>query len=234
MKKLIFKARKLLICLILSFIGILAFYETHDETQSKPIYLAPPEIIKHFAFGFPDLYADLLWIRLVQDIDFCNSEAGTPVYDGKNMYQCETGWSYRMADAITELSPRFLKAYKVSASIMSVVMRDKIGAKNIYDKGVRQFPTDWNLHYGAAYHYLLEIKDKRRAAELLTVAVQNGGPQWIYALVAKQYKDLNEYGVAHKILSDYLKESKGTDFEPVIKKRLQELEEKIKESKDVV
>ena len=124
-----------LICLF--FAGQLIFFSGKlDKQRKKAFYFAPPKIIKHFSFGFRELYADILWMRLLQDIDFCSSKKGLPIYDGKTKYQCEKGWSYKMTEAITELAPRFLSPYEIAGSIMSVIMGDKKGAGKIYDKAL--------------------------------------------------------------------------------------------------
>lgn len=193
----------------------------------KPIYFAPPKLIMHFSFGFSEIYADLLWLRLIQDIDFCNTEKGIPIYDGQRKYQCEKGWSYKMVDALTELAPRFLKPYEVGGSIMSVIMGDKEGAKRIYDKGVKRFPKEWRLHFSAGYHYLVELKDKKRAAELLIKSADHGGPQWLYGLAAQQYGAMGEYFLAKKVLQDFLKRDKGGEYRKTILRRLEQLEKKL-------
>lgn len=225
--------KRLVFLSFFSFLGLLFFTEPLSYSRNiKPVYFAPPSIIKYFSFGFSDFYADLLWIRVIQDIDFCSTEKGLPVYDGEYKYQCQMGWSYKMVDALTELSPRFLKAYRVSGSIMSVIMRDKQGARKIYDKGLKVFPKDWRLNYAASYHYLLEIKDKKKAADLMITAADNGAPSWLYALAARQHSELGEYFFAKKILTDFLKQYPEGQFREHIKKRLQEI--KNKQSADAV
>jgi len=209
------------------FVGILGFSQSITSQVQKPIYFAPPYLIKYFAFGFSDLYADLLWLRLIQDIDFCNSQIGIPVYDGNKQYQCNKGWSYKVTDAVTELAPRFLKPYEVGASIMSVIMGDKEGAKRIYDKGVSRFPEEWRLHFGAAYHYLVELKDQQTAAELLIHSANKGGPQWLYALAAKQYGEMGKYILAQKVLKDFLRRDTKGQYRKAIQKRLKKIEQKL-------
>ena len=212
--------------------GILIFSKPPLKvSQSKPIYLSPPAAIKHFSFGFSDLYADILWLRLIQDIDYCGPEAGIPVYDGKTKYKCEKGWSYKMADAITELAPKFAKPYKVAGSIMSVIMNDKEGAKKIYDKGMRRHPNDWRLHFNAGYHYLFELEDEKKAAQILKKAADSGGPQWLYSLVASQYKKEGKYFLARKILLDFLKKDKAGIYKKAIEKKLSDLEREMRRMK---
>ncbi len=213
--------------LLISYIGVFLFSKPIVSELERPIYFAPPKLIMYFSFGFQEIYADLLWLRLIQDIDFCSSKKGIPNYDGKKKYQCEKGWSYKVTDTLTELAPRFLRPYEVGGSIMSVIMGDKEGAKRIYDKGVKRFPNEWGLHFGAGYHYLVELKDRERATELFVQSANHGGPQWLYKFAARQYSIKGEYLLAKKVLQDFLKRDKKGSYRKTIQRRLEEIEKKI-------
>ena len=217
--------------LALCFAVALMFYPSFEKKPpTKPFYFAPPNMIKYFAFGFPDLYADILWMRLLQDIDFCNSTKGLPLYDGKTLYQCEKGWSYKMTEAITELAPRYLKPYEISASIMSVIMGDKQGAKKIYDKGLKHFPNNWKMHFNAGHHYLTELKDENTAAQLLTRAADLGGPYWLYGLAAKTYGKIGKLRLSQAILKEAIKKDVTGKYKNSLQQRLNIIEEQLKTS----
>ncbi|MCY4512267.1 MAG: hypothetical protein OXB86_01100 [Bdellovibrionales bacterium] len=214
---------------ILFYSGTLFLNNKYLEEANKPIYFAPPTLIKHFSFGFSDLYADFLWIRLIQNVDFCNAQQGIPEYAGKSLYQCKKGWSYKMTDTLTELAPRFLAPYLISGSIMSVIMRDREGAQKIYDKGMKRFPDNWKLFFNAGYHYLLEMKDREKGAELFLKAAQNGGPPWLYDLSIKQYEESGKLLIARQILEELLEYSRLESVRRHIKERLRENEQRIKQ-----
>ena len=168
-----------------SLFGI-AFFGGEAEIKKRPLYFAPPKIIKYFTLGYDDFTANMLWLRYLQSADFCSFEKGIPVYRGDKK-TCELGWAYRMVDAITELAPRFKPVYTISTSIMSVFTGDIKGAENILLKGVQQFPKDWRINFHTAYLYALEIKDPVKAARYAYTAAENGGPSWLYGLSAKQH-----------------------------------------------
>ena len=168
--------------ILLSLTGIYLFGEESIKPYRKPYYFAPPDIIRHFAFGYNDLYADLLWIRYIQDADYCNYEQGIPVYDGQTKYFCDRGWAYHMAHAITELAPRFKKPYIVSATLMGVIMNDKEGTRLILEKAMKHFPEDWDVFFHAGHHFLIELDQGEQAAEYLLKAARLGGPIWLYSL----------------------------------------------------
>ena len=221
---------KLLTLLCLIFAGALFFFEPQlNKKEEKPFYFAPPEIIKRFSFGFPDLYADILWMRLLQNIDFCSSKKGLPIYDGQRKYQCEKGWSYKMTSAVTELAPRFFAPYDIAGSIMSVIMGDKQGAKKIYDKALKMFPNHWQIHFSASYHYLIELKDEERAAELLIKTADLGGPLWLYALAAKSYQKKGQLLLSKEILSQAIKKDPTGKHKKAFEQRLKQVQKELDE-----
>lgn len=173
--------------------------------------LSPPPGIEHFAFGYKDVTADFLWIRAIQDFDYCDHQIYKNVCIGK-------GWLFRMLNAITDLSPNFRMPYATGAVALSVMVSDIEGAARIFDKGVSEFPNDWPILYRAAYHYLYEVKDKKKAADLFIRAGRNGAPQWVFSLAGGLYNESNDRGAAEAVLAEMIK----TEVDPTIIKRLQE------------
>ena len=219
--------------IILSFIfvplfvlGIYFFGQDRIEAYRKPYYFAPPDVIRHFAFGYNDVYADLLWVRYIQDADFCSHKQGLPIYDGKTKYFCDRGWAYHIAHAITELAPRFKKPYIVSGTIMGVLMGDKQGARLIFEKAVRFFPNDWEVFFHAGHHFLIELKEHEQAAQLLLRSARLGGPVWLYSLSAKLYTEAGQTAVAEKFLRKLIEDNPDSDYAEKFKKRLLAIEEK--------
>lgn len=179
--------------------------------------LAPPPGIEHFTFGHKDVSADFLWIRAIQDFDYCDQQIAQNLCVGK-------GWLYQMLNAITDLSPKFRMPYATGAIALSVMVSDIPGAARIFDKGVEQFPNDWPILYRAGYHYLYEVRDKKKAADLFIRAGRNGGPPWVFSLAGGLYNETNDRGAAEAVLAEMIK----TEVDPAIIKRLQEKLENIR------
>ena len=219
----------LLVLAVFFYILLLVFGQSVKPYVAKrPLYFAPSQAIKHFSFGFEEVWADILWLRLIQDMDFCSSEKGLPIYIGEIKYQCKKGWSYKMTDALTELAPRFFAPYLTVSSVMSVIMGDKEGAKRIYDKGLKRFPKDWNLHFHAGYHYLLELKEEKRGTELLLQAARFGGPEWLYGLVVKKYQSFGKLRLAREVLEEFSKRDTKGVYQKIIQEKLKEVKEALK------
>lgn len=181
------------------------------NTNKSVLY--PPQYMKLFSFGYADYYADILWLRLVQDIDFCE----------KGKRKCSENWAYQMLHTITDLSPQFRTAYASGSLALSVLVDDIKGASKIFKKAIKAFPNDWQILYIAAYHFLLEEKNNALAASLLYRAAQNGAPTWLYSLASKLYKKENTLLLGILSLEAYLKTLKAKKNIIKVKKRLQAL-----------
>lgn len=173
--------------------------------------MAPPAGIEHFTFGHRDVIADVLWIRAIQDFDYCDQEIAKNLCIGK-------GWLFQMLNTITKLSPKFRMPYATGAIALSVMVSDIEGAARIFDRGIEEFPDDWRILYRAAYHYLYEVKDKKKAAELFMRAGRNGAPGWVYSLAGGLYNEANERALAESVLQEMIK----TEVDPSLIKRLEE------------
>ena len=73
---------------------------------------------------------------------------------------------------------------------------------------------------------LYEVKDKKRAAELLVRAGENGAPPWVFALAGRLYSDSGEFELAQQLLQ----EMKDTNQDPTIIKRLEDKIESMKKT----
>lgn len=203
-------------------------------------YLKPPAALKDFTFGYNDFLASLLWIRLLQNFDYCETgkysetDYVAPERTDNRIEgiierkikpsKCNKGWVYSMLDVISEIQPKFDLVYDTGAMFLSVVVDDREGARLIFEKGLKHYPNDWNLNYHAGYHYLWEVQEPKRAAELFHQAAQNGAPQWAVALSAALYTKAGQAQLAKTILENALRNNpKGKDEER-IKARLQEVD----------
>ena len=132
-----------------------------------------------------------------------------------------------MLDATTNLSPHFRIPYAAGGLALTVIISDIEGATKIFDKGVKPFPHDWPILYRAAYHYLYEVHDKKRAADLLTQAGKNGAPPWVFTLAGRLYSDAGDTELAESLLQ----EMKDTHQDPTLIQRLQDKIDSMKSSK---
>ncbi len=211
---------KVLITTLIIFVLLQSLLSLDLRTlEQKKIFIPPPKDMKLFTFGFNDLFSSLLWVRLLQDIHICDQEReqGTlaPLKNGDDPLseilerqmpapRCEMGWVFQMLDTITDLAPNFYTAYADGATMLSVLVDDRIGASILFEKAATAFPEDWQILYRAAYHELFEMQNPEQAADLLRRAGEFGAPPWVYALSAKLYTRLGRAEFAKTVLEAVL------------------------------
>jgi len=183
-------------------------------------FVIQSDILKHLVLGQRLLMADMFWIRLVQEIDFSETK-GVVV---------NQGWTFHMLDAVTTLDPRYWMAYRAGLTVLSVLVQDVEGAKVLYERAIVSYPKDWPLHYRAAYHYLYEVKDCKRAADLLVKSGELGAPNWVSALAGRLYTHSGQKDLARTVLVDAIERFKGSDVEDRLRERLNSLESQTSQS----
>lgn len=243
--------------LILSFTAcIFSAIPKAKYIESDP-KVVPPVAIKYFTFGFDEALADSMWIRLIQDFTYCGRGVERSVQkkkkDGPSLEEkvvgqgmsfldalaeedqevvgCDMGWGYQMLDRITDLSPRFGIAYRIGGSVLSVLVGDRAGAAKILEKGLQVFPEDWTIAYRAAYHYLYEMRDLEKAANMLQIAGQNGAPNWVNNLASKLYEHSGQLLMGRVVILELIERSKDKpEMRERALERLRQIDELIRKN----
>lgn len=218
------------ILISLTFFSITHFFDNSFFAKEKRVvFITPPKYIKYFTFGYDDSIADSFWVRLIQDLGECGKSILTTdeikERDKNPVVQnpiCQKGWSFKMIDVVTDLSPRFELAYRVGGITLSIIGNDKEGATEIVEKGMKAFPTNWNIYYVAGYHYLSEVKDLRKAADALRKAAENGAQPWVYSLAGQLYTKTGQAMITKTMLESFLKQNPDHRYSKRIKERLLE------------
>lgn len=168
----------------------------YSPTLSKEQKLRPPlKDLKLVTFGFHELGADLLWLRFIQNLDYCR----------EIKIGCQMGWGYQMVSVIHDLAPKFRIPMAVGPMSLSVLNDDYKGADELFRKAIKAFPNDWPILYRAGYHFLEEGNDPVLASELFERAEENGGPNWLSSLAARSAEKAGRAEIAMRILEDYKK-----------------------------
>lgn len=183
------------------------------SVKQKPLSLtegraliSPPPQLEYFSFGFQMPLADSLWVRALQDFDFCENLLAKNLCVGN-------GWLSRMLDTLTNLAPDYDVVYRAGGLALTVLVSDYPGASRLFDKGVMVFPNDHKLLAVAGYHAMIEEKNNEKAAGLFVRAAKAGGVDWYYSLATRLlvqgqkkqlaqelYQQLSEDGISEGIL----------------------------------
>lgn len=189
---------------ILGGLGFSRPFVFQGEQTTREL-VAPPASLVHFTFGYREAMADLLWIRSIQDFDYCEKKSAENLCQGNS-------WLFQTLDLITELSPLFRMAYSAGGMALTIIISDIEGASRLFDKAVLRFPTDWIILYKAAYHAIYEEKNNEKAARLMELAARHGAPDWVYALSTKLYTESGKRELAERLLH----EMEQTELDPAI------------------
>ena len=240
------------VLIVVAVFLIFTLNSLEQKARHHENFLVPPQGLKFFTLGYSEVLADFLWIRLLQDVDYCGAAATVnpkgsgisqeefdkqlnqlsdhsqvQVHEG-NEAKCENGWSAHMLDAITELAPKFKMPYTVGATILSGIVKDNVGSAKIFKKGVERFPDDWQMTYRAAYHYMAAMSDFATAADYLQRAGRKGAPRWVFALAARLQTKLGQAVLAKPVLEEAIAADPTSEWAKELQKRLEEINKIIK------
>jgi hypothetical protein len=151
------------------------------------LYLPRPSALHVLALGHDEVAADLVFIRGL-------------VYFGSQMEQKgEFRWLDNYLDTITTLDPDWKTPYRWAGVATMYNGRPITNAavtmsNHFLERGVRQFPDDWELPFMLGCNYLFELKtdDPAKKAEnrriggewIRHAAIVGGGPPWVLLLAA--------------------------------------------------
>ena len=202
--------------------------------------IPPPPGLERWTFGYNDVVADTLWIRLIQDFHICESAKdgiahpprpkGT-VPDPNAAPACRKGWVYQMLSTISNLAPKWRLPYSTGGLMLSIIVDDREGATDIFNRGIEAFPEDYNIAYNASYHFMWEEKNPKRAGDLLVRAAKNGGEPWLYSLAGKMYSEAGQAELAKGVVENALKQANTPEIEDRLKHRLEDIERQIAKDK---
>lgn len=223
--------------LAIAYVGTIVLRVPSDALYESKPKIIPPKILNHLNLGFKTVVADSLWLRVLQNDDFCENPSPKAAFNTAILLEealktkmapsrCHKGWVYQMLDLITDLNPNFDWVYKTGGLMLSIGVDDREGARLIFEKGVAHTLEDWQLLYRAAYHYIFEIQNQERAAELLSIAsLIPNVPGIIPILAARISRNEGRLEMARTTLMEYLKTAKlGTDSYNHALFRLKQLE----------
>lgn len=169
-----------------------------SASQAERELLPPLPDIEHLSFGFQPVVADLLWIRALQDIAYCEEKL-------ENNNCTGNGWLSQVLFSILELDPSFNNAAYIGGLALNVLVSDMQGASKFYNKAVELFPSDKHILVGAGFHAFTEEKDSVKAAKLFIRAGDLGFNEWIYSLASRLLTDAGAKDV-HRMMYDSIRE----------------------------
>lgn len=197
--------------LTIAFFLLLLVSSKLDGYRSvKERFIAPPPLLEHHSVGMRYQLSNIMWIRSLQDFDYCESEIAKNTCRGQS-------WLFKMLETVTSLDSRFRPAYYYGSLALTILISDYDGATKLLDRGVEQYSKDWQLNYLAGYHALFEEKNNEKAAHAFKRAAENGAPAWLYSRASTLYTEAGRKDLAILLLENL----KNTNTDPKIIERME-------------
>jgi hypothetical protein len=120
-------------------------------TEEK-LYVPSGRYLRQATLGFREVAADYLWFQTVQ------------YYGAYRRGEHDLGYFRGLLDAVCQLDPQFIEAYRFGSLVLAMDLRDRSGAVNILKQGIQNNPDTWVLPFEVGFvHYVLD-QNFRRAA----------------------------------------------------------------------
>lgn len=178
------------------------------------------KIWKYFNLGQKRLISSILWIATIIESDVDH-------YKGKDL----NSWMFLRFNSISYLEPKFYENYAFGGPYLSVIKDDLEGATVIFNKGLIEYPNDYNLLNKASFHFYFELKDTDAAYDILRRLNQFDKTSPIAKTTLSRIEaSKGNLDGAYQILSDFQKNFKAEDF---IWKKIQEFRYSIRAELDL-
>lgn len=202
-------------------LSLFSLYSISDQVVRNPNVevkdlIPPPPYIEHYSFGLKPQFADVFWVRSLQDFDYCEKKIRRHLCKGNS-------WLFHMLNAVVSLDSQFYIAYTSGGLALTIIISDFEGATKIFDKGVLAFPNDWNLLFRAAYHVLYEEKDFLKASNLFQRAGLNGAPEWTLSLSKRLSTRNGQIEVAERLLADLIRREEDESLISQLRRKIEDL-----------
>ncbi len=131
--------------------------------------------LRLIGLGQERLLSSLIWIDTLIDAD-------NEHYQGNDL----GSWMYLRFRTISDLDPYFYQNYLFGGLYLSIIKDDDLGAKEIYDRGLRIYGNDLELLKNSAFHYRFELNDYAKALSLYERAsLLPGFPPYLKGVLAR-------------------------------------------------
>ena len=144
--------------------------------QEKMIHFHPM-FVSMLSFGYDRLLSSFYWIiaMIQSDIDRSQKEG-------------ERSWMYYRFLQIAHLDPFFYENYSHGGLYLSIVKDDVVGAKLLFEKGLKIYKEDFHLNYYGAFNDFFELNDKKSALEKYRTLLKHPESKkrpYLYTLIAR-------------------------------------------------
>lgn len=218
--------KKLIIILICSWLSAVCFNYVSQRLYpvkiKERIRIVPPKkTVEILDFDHDGLAADLLFIQVVLHSGSLSWKPLDIPFDSQ--------WSYQMIDLVTRLDPKYYSAYLFTGMGLIHSVKDAERARPILERGMRQFPKDWEIPFWIGYGAYVYLQDYETAGIYFWQSANlPNAPKSFLSLMLSSLKRGGRYKKAVLALKRLIENTKDANRIRVYKKRIQRLRNVIK------
>jgi len=139
--------------------------------------------------------------------------------------QFDSDWAFGAMDLVTDLDPRFLEAYLMSAMGLIHKFSDVNLALPILKKGMQAMPDSWEIPYWYGYDHYFYLDDSDTAAVYFTRAAQKPtAPKTNWGILVNVAKQSGHYEKAYWALKVMYDNTKSEKSKTIYGKKLVQLQ----------
>lgn len=137
------------------------------------LYIPSGRFICQSALGFRELAADYLWFQTIQ------------YYGSYRKGQNDLTYFQGLVDAVTELDPRFVEAFRFSSLVLSMDMGSFDAGIDMLKRGILANPQEWILPFEVGFIFYVFKRDYARASAWFDAAAAvPGAPEFAHRFAA--------------------------------------------------
>ena len=164
------------------------------RVESHIRYLPAPEVLRIGSFGYDNIVADFLWLKLI--LYYGESRKGDHELD----------FFEELANTVVSLDPLYKEGYRFSALVLSQDMADPDAGIRLLERGMRVMPDDWWFPFEAGFiEYVTNMDDEKAYRWFKRAADVPGAtefPRRFAAFVASRAGDLEVSLVLYKTIAE--------------------------------
>jgi hypothetical protein len=181
--------------------------------SSDVVYLPDARLLRPLVLGYDNVLANLLWFRTIS------------YFGGHFETDRAYPWLARMCDLVTDLDPRAEHVYRFAGLILPWEANEVDEGIRLLEKGVRNLPDAWQLHYYLGMTRYFFQDDPDAAARDLGVAARlPGAPPLVGRLAAVMHGRASNPATTVQFLRELLKNAESEQMREVLTRSLEDAE----------
>ncbi len=180
---------------------------------AEVVYLPDARLLRPLVLGYDNVLANVLWFRTIS------------YFGGHYESDRKYPWLARMCDLVTDLDPRAEHVYRFAGLILPWEANEVDDGIRLLEKGVRNLPESWLLHYYLGMTHYFFQNDADAAAEYLATAARlPGAPPLVTRVAALMYGRRANPGTSIQFLRELLKNADSDQMREVLTRSLEDAE----------